>query len=620
MSKAGFLLRGMRWRAGTSLLTVITSAIAVGAAVLGPLYLRTAGDSAVRSALAAAPVEARGVTLSSVPGEPTRIRQILDDERVMERAGASHHWYGQPITTILSGVGLRGPGASPLRSQLLSRTGICGVLRIREGSCELARGDVLISDRSARELRVSVGSLIHASVPGSAAGLRLRIAGVYAAPNPALAYWWGNGAGYFSFGETSGGQQRIPEIDSLITAPSTALAVPVQAVPQLVGQLPLRVRAVGLGDEAELRREISGAAAMVGRDVAVSSELPSLLARADHQRHLMATIVVVAAIELVVLALWVLGGLLVRTSEARQSEIRVARLRGFPVMTMLFATAAEPVILCVLGMLLGVGAAWAVVVVARNRLLDPAATVSPDLWVFVALGLSVVAIIGAIGLGTARLLRISTRGEGPITPRSPAPRLATVADMLLLLLSVVALVALGTSGALSGRSDPIASAAPGLIALGVAVLAVQLVLFGCRIGISASAFSRRVAPFLALRQVARRPGVLRSARVLVVALGLACFATSAWSVARGNRASVAAFDIGAPTVVTVTPQGTGLEQAVDRADPRGRFAMAAVSLVTPSSQVLAVDARRLPAVAAWPRGISREGVRAISRALHPPTR
>jgi len=44
----GLLLKGIRWRLGISLLTVMTSAIAVGAAALGPLYLQTAGDSVVR--------------------------------------------------------------------------------------------------------------------------------------------------------------------------------------------------------------------------------------------------------------------------------------------------------------------------------------------------------------------------------------------------------------------------------------------------------------------------------------------------------------------------------------------------------------------------------------------
>lgn len=606
------------------MLTVITAAIAVGAAVLGPLYLNTAGDSAVRSTVTAAPVESQGVTLSvapsAVPSQQAGLRQILESERLVERLGGSHRWYGPAITSILSGVRLVGPGASPLSSQLLARTGICRVLRFRAGSCDLGRGDVLVSDRSARELGVSLGSVIHAGVSGSASGLRLTVTGIYVAPNLSLRAWWGNGVGYFPFGRTTGGQFHIPEIDSLISSPTTALAVPVQEVPQIIGQVPLLASKVGLGDETALRRALSAAGASVpGRGIGLSSDLPSLLRTADQQRHVMTTIVVVAAIELVVLAVWVLGSLLVRTSEARRSEIRVARLRGFPTTTMLFATAAEPAALCLLGMLIGLGAAWVVVVVARNRLLDPAASVSPDLWVFVALGLSVVAITGALGLGTARLLRSSGLGESATAGRQGVSRLGVMADVVLLVLTVVALVALGTSGALSGHSNPIASAAPGLIALGAAVIAVQVVLFLCRMGISASAFSRRVGPFLALRQVVRRPAVLRNARVLVIALGLACFATSAWAVARSNRANVATFNVGTATVVTVTPPGTGLQQAVDRADPRRRFAMAAVTVLTSSSELLAVDASRLRAALFWPRVVSHTSLGVISRALRPPT-
>jgi len=63
---------------------------------------------------------------------------------------------------------------------------------------------------------------------------------------------------------------------------------------------------------------------------------------ADHQRGAMTTIVAIAATQLVLLAVWVLGSLLVRSSDARQPETRVARLRGFPSVSMLWVTAAEP--------------------------------------------------------------------------------------------------------------------------------------------------------------------------------------------------------------------------------------------------------------------------------------
>ena len=86
--------------------------------------------------------------------------EIERAERAVVDAGGAHRFYGTPITSILTGVGLIGPGASPLRSQLFWRTGICGVLRLRAGKCDLAPGNVLISDRSAQELRVSLGAVI----------------------------------------------------------------------------------------------------------------------------------------------------------------------------------------------------------------------------------------------------------------------------------------------------------------------------------------------------------------------------------------------------------------------------------------------------------------------------
>ena len=66
----------MRWRLGISLLTVLTSAIAVGAAVIGPMYLRTAKDSVLRSTVASASVADRGATLAVSPGIVLSLRRL----------------------------------------------------------------------------------------------------------------------------------------------------------------------------------------------------------------------------------------------------------------------------------------------------------------------------------------------------------------------------------------------------------------------------------------------------------------------------------------------------------------------------------------------------------------
>lgn len=613
---AALLWRGVRWRLGISLLTVLTSAVAVGAAVLGPLYLRTAGDSVLRRAISSASVEDRGVTLGPPPGQAASLSQLQGGERLVRAAAG--RWFGSPITSVLSGVTIATRRSGAVRSQLLSRTGICRQLHFVQGSCATGLGEVAVSQRSARELGVSSGEVIGASVPGRNRPLALRITGIYSVPDFGRSYWWGDAVGYFPFGQTTSGEQRLPEIDSLIASPATALAVPPADSPEITGQIPLRAGRVGLSAEAGVRAALTRARVrLAARGLTLSTELTALFDGSDRQRHTMSAIVAVAAIQLVLLAVWVLGGLLLRGGATRQAEIRVARLRGFPARSLLAVIALEPAALCAVGLLLGLGAAWGAMVFVRAQILDRAAAISPDGWMFAALGASVAAIAGVLGLGLVRVLRSSTLAGSAQTERRPARTRGALADVALLILSVVGVVALVTNGSLSGHSNPIASAAPGLIALGTAVIAVQLVLFACRLGVSASADSKRIALFIALRQIVRRPALLRQTRVLIIALALACFAVSAWSVARSNRAAAARFAVGTARVATVSSTGTGLEQAVERADPKGRFAMAAVLIRTGSSTLLAVQAPRLGAAVAWPAGISRASLARIRRRIDP---
>ena len=198
-------------------------------------------------------------------------------------------------------------------------------------------------------------------------------------------------------------------------------------------------------------------------------------------------------------------------------------------------------------------------------------------------------------------------------------RTGPVVDALLVVLAVASLGELAATGVLAGgRTNPLASAAPALIALGVAVIGVWITLLAARLLIIATRGSTRVATFLAARQIGRRPVLVRQTRVLVVALSLASFATAAWSVAKSNRETVARFTVGASTVLTVNPDpGVDLAGAVDRADPGGRLAMAAAVVRTPSSVLLAVDSSRLARVGAWPRGLG--SVERVSAALDPKT-
>ena len=261
----------------------------------------------------------------------------------------------------------------------------------------------------------------------------------------------------------------------------------------------------------------------------------------------------------------------------------------------------EPAALCAIGVVLGIVGAWVVVLIAASILFTPGTTVGLDVWTFVG-----------FGSGGADHLRRSRSQFGAVAAQLRAGRFVTrrpaaagrelAIDVSILAISVVALVGAATSGALSSHSNPVAAAAPAVIALGTSVIAIRIVEYLCRRLSVATLDSSAVAFFLAVRQIGRRPTALREGRTLVIAVALACFAVSAWSVARSNRLTAATFSIGARTVVTVTPGGPPLDQAVDAVDPRGRFAMAAMQVSGPGTPLIGVDATRIAAVAAWPGG------------------
>ena len=141
----------------------------------------------------------------------------------------------------------------------------------------------------------------------------------------------GRRPGGLSLGLSLGRARRPAATDPLIASPPTALTVPSQDVPTAIGQIPLRAGAVSLGDEGTVDGVLQHHRGTLSRQgIRVGTQLPSLLARPTISAAQMSTIVAIAAVQLVLLAVWVLGSLLVRSSDARRSEARVARLRGFP--------------------------------------------------------------------------------------------------------------------------------------------------------------------------------------------------------------------------------------------------------------------------------------------------
>ncbi|MGI8713393.1 MAG: ABC transporter permease [Solirubrobacteraceae bacterium] len=446
--------------------------------------------------------------------------------------------------------------------------------------------------------------------------VQIRITGVFRIPNLLSAYWFGDPSPYFPFGQNTGQPRYLDEVDDLFVASAAAFAVPSGYRPSLDSESGLRPGVLGIANASAVKQDMLALERHASdTGFTIETGLPALLSRTLHQQSLMNTIVVVAALQLVLLAIWVLTSVLLRSADLRRAELRVARLRGFPPRTLFAVSITEPAALCVIGVVLGIAGAWVVVLLAASMLFVPGTTVRPDTWTFVGFGAVLLTICAVLGLSAMRSLRSS--GLAASSSQSAAGRSRVVIDVSILAVSVVALVGASTSGALSSHSNPVAAAAPAVVALGTSVIAIRIIELLCRRLSTATLDSPAVASFLAVRRIGRRPAVLREGRTLVIAVGLACFAVSAWSVARANRLTAASFSIGARTVVTATADDRKLDQAVNAVDPRGRFAMAAVEISTSSTALIGVDATRLAAVAAWPGGTTHESVAAVSRALTP---
>jgi hypothetical protein len=197
------LARGIRWRLMSSVLVVITTAIAVGAAIVGPLFLRAGGDSLVRQAVAGAGATDTSLELVHAGGAVT-LDGVAAEGRSLLASGHLSGLYAPPVVqTMLTRVLIHSVNGSPYASRLTYRTGICSILHFSSGGCRRGLRNAVVSNRTARTLGVSVGSTITVKDFEDEHPVPIRISGLFDLPNLQSAYWFGDPGPYFAFGQTT---------------------------------------------------------------------------------------------------------------------------------------------------------------------------------------------------------------------------------------------------------------------------------------------------------------------------------------------------------------------------------------------------------------------------------
>lgn len=621
MQRLGLLWRGLRWRLGTSALLLLVAAVAVFAATVGPLYLGTADGTVLHGTLNGQGASQNAVTATATV-ESQQSEPLARLSLAQELHSSMRPWFGPGVLTV--NVGIR-TGVDDAIADLVYRPGVCSHLIFVQGHCVSSGLQVDITQEDAGFLHLKLGSELVPEVPVSHAvgrnrnapgktfvplepsGQSLLVVGIVREVNTTNPYWLGDDFDGFA------PLQSPPQLDTIWT---TAEAVAGQESIS-TAQFPLlvsRTRVIRLSPLKDAVNQFDGL--VTTQDGLVpSTGLFDSLSLYGSEASVMAAIVVVVDLELVLLTLFVLYGLVVRSEETRLKEVALTKLHGFPRAAVLSAGLAEPLVLVSLALPIGFLAAWGAVALAAPTLLHSADLLFTPPVFLSALTAYAGAVVATV-VGSRRILNRRLMEEVQGINLKPSATGRAVLDGGALALAIGGMVELVHSGVLTGgQPNPLSLLAPGLVAVALAVLGIRALPWLCRLGLG-WAGSKSVSGGLALRQVLRRPPLSRQMLVVVVATALVCFAGEAWSVANANRVERADFETGAARVLAVRlPASLSLVEAVRKADPSGRYAMAVMKSSEFGGTLIAFDASRLKQVAYWPTDLSKTSVNQVVRWL-----
>ncbi|HEY7147788.1 MAG TPA: ABC transporter permease [Streptosporangiaceae bacterium] len=616
-------LRGLAHRGGTTFMILAVALVATAAAATGPTYYTAARTSILRDTVADASLAGRSVeanTTGAIPGLYDQIAPLYlgQQNAALGSRLARRKVFAKPIFALETTVPLPLYNAS---IPLVWRTGVCGQLRIT-GRCPAAPRQVVVSSRLASLNHWHAGQLIRFF------GFKpLTITGIYKLPNTSKDYWFGRGTIYFPSPGENPRNLTQSGFDAMFTPRSTLEQGPAdQQGTVVVDELLSGSRLTG-DDVAGLKTAMTALAAnpaLGEQQVLISTAIPATLTSVQANWRSVAIPVVLITAQLLLLCLLLLFLTVTDATDARGTEVALVKLRGYGRLRTVAFGLSEPVLLLVLALPLGTLAGWGATALLGKVLLRPGTVIALPALAWAAAAVAAAGGIAAVVFAARRTLRRPVVDQLRRSGRQATDR-GWVFDAVVATAALAGLLELAASGQIgSAKHGALGLLVPGLLGLAAAVIASRLLPVACRAAFGRTGRGGGLGLFLAIRHVARRPGGVRTTIVLATAFALASFAITAWSVGRDNQHLVAATQVGAPAVVTVsTPVGKDLGTVVAKADPSGRMAAAVdryVSLTSGSAGLttLAVDPQRFARVAAWRPGFISQPFVTVARELDPP--
>ena len=635
------VLRAALWRRAGSVAVLAAAAVAFAASCLGPLWATASEDAVGSAAVARADADQRSVTVTAAGNQGQQVESLIPTlaVRAAQTAAAlpSPADGAMPVartSLTTANAELVRVGERTAVAPLVWQDGGCERLRLVAGRCPSRLGEVALSSRSAVQLRVSPQGVVELPQLGGepvVAGrgtpfpTRHRVVGVYLpgdADDPAWA-----GTSWFSFVSRPFVDDRDalpPRLDAVFAPRELLDALSVTPVLAQV-QRTLDRSARSAPERARLEAELRDweVRTTTESDLLVRTPVLGLLTELRADGSTTRRTAVLLGLQLLVLACWGLSSVVASSVSARTADTALGGLRGLRRRTTIAFGLAEPMLLVLLavplGLLLGTGVTAAIAAAA----LPGSVTLRADavLGWSVAAAVTGAAVAVALGVRRALVAPVLQQLGGGAGVRGVTGPWALVGEAVVVALAVAAVVELVRG---DGSSSGTGLLAPALTGIALGVLLARVLRDAELLAVRWTRDRGSPSAYLAVRGGARRGGTTVLVALLAVTVSVAVYAAGVLAVGDTQRAAQADMETGAASVYEVAPLPVSdLLSAVEEVDPDGSRLAAAARRDSPRGagfeRVVAVDARRLPAVAAWRPEWSSTGVGELARALRPPT-
>ena len=326
--------------------------------------------------------------------------------------------------TITSGSRLLGV------AQVGWHRGQCGGVTILRGRCAQDGGEAMVSERTEKDTGVPIGTVLKLGISSDPVADTVRVVGVYDAATADPAVWGIDSPAQFSPARTEGPPDRLDEVvvgeQTMLDTNGDVAAISLRRVD---------AANVHLSDLPELKAAVLSATSL---DTSLGATGPRTLSISGMPEHLdalqpqldsIAAAAFAVTAQLVLLAWFVLFLVVAATSDERAGEIALAKLRGMSRRATLRFGLAEPVLLVVIALPVGLLLAWMADTVLTRGYLVPGTSVSVTPTVLLALlvcflGAVSAAALAARGILTAPVLE-QLRRTGAGGPSCSARRRST---------------------------------------------------------------------------------------------------------------------------------------------------------------------------------------------------